>query len=112
MMDKLHYEAARNRSSGLFKNALVLPVAVAVLVTTEEGATFVIGELREELGGRPADNQIRDALTRIVSTEAAVLLASSRPPHPDVWERRTHPFWSFVDDWVGQINNGVEEVEN
>jgi hypothetical protein len=101
MMDKEAYEDARESSSGLFNNALVLPVAIAILHTVEEGATFVISELREELAGRVADNQIRDALKRIVSTGAAIRLTSDSRPRSDAWQRQAHPFWPFVGDWVG-----------
>ena len=112
MMDKGDYEAARDRSSGLFKNALVLPVAIAILRTAEEGATFVISELREKLGGQAADESIRKALDRLVSIEAAILLTSPGPPRRDVWERQAHPFWTFVIDWVGQLGSEAEKPED
>jgi hypothetical protein len=112
MMDKRQYEVARDWSGGLFNNALVLPVAAAVLETAEEGATFVMSELREELGGRVAAESIRKALDRIVSVEAAVLLRAAGPPHPDVWERRPHVFWTFIADWIAQLGGEVREPED
>lgn len=106
-MDKDVYEAARVASKGLFDNALVLPVALAISREINDGASFEIGHVREELGGRAAETSIRNALKRLTSTGALHQLVSLGPPHPDVWERRPHPLWTFAPDWARELNGGA-----
>lgn len=103
MMDKMTYDEARQRSSGLFNNSLVLPVARAVLDAAQDGKAFKLAELGEELGGRAPINSIRTALQRIEACGAVEQLPSLGAPHPDLWERRQHPFWSFVTDWLSRV---------
>lgn len=112
MMDKETYDAARKRSKGLFDNALVLPVAWVILTAVKEGAPFVLKDLQEALGGRASAGQIRKALERIESTEATVLLHSPGAPHPDVWERRAHPFWAFAAGWLGRLAEDAVKPED
>lgn len=104
MMDKHLYAAARSASKGLFKNALVLPVAIAISSVVKDRGTFEISDLREELGGRAADDPIRKAIERITSAGAVKQLASLGPPHSDVWERRPHPLWTFAREWMDELN--------
>jgi hypothetical protein len=111
MMDKALYQQAREASKGLFNNALVLPVAVAISATTDSGGTFEISEVREGLAGRAAENQIRKAIERLVSAGAAKRLASLGPPHADAWERRPHPLWTFANDWMGQLSPSTQLEE-
>lgn len=103
-MDKDAYGQARNASKGLFKNALVLPVAIAISSVAKDGGTFGISGLSEELGGRVGGDPIRKAIQRIVSAGAAQQLISLGPPHPDAWERRPHPLWAFAKDWADQLS--------
>lgn len=106
MMDKTAYEEARRRSSGLFNNSLVLPVARAVLNTAGNGRAFKLTEVGEELGGRAPINSIRTALQRIEACGAVEQLVSLGAPYPDLWERKPHPFWDFVTGWLGQVAPG------
>lgn len=106
-MDKEEYEVVRGASKSLFDNALVLPVALAISSVAQERATFELGDLREELGGRAAETPIRRALKRIVSSGAATQLVSLGPPHSDVWERHPHPLWTFVGNWAEHLADGA-----
>lgn len=112
MMDKASYRRAREASKGLFKNALILPVAVAILDGAQGGGTFEISAVREELAGRAAEDPIRKAIERLVSAGAAKQLASLGPPHPDVWERCPHPFWTFAKDWMDQLSPAPQPGES
>jgi hypothetical protein len=103
MMDKSAYLEARDLSSGLFNNALVLPVTLAILQVAGEGGSFKLGELGEALGGRSAPNSIREALKRLEAVGAVQQLTSLGPPYPNVWQKQPHPFWTFVADWVGHL---------
>lgn len=98
MMDNSAYESVREVSSHVFNNALVLPVASVILNAIEVGATFTIPDLRVGLEGRVADNQIRDALRRVVATGAVAHLDSLGGSRADVWLRQTHSFWTFADE--------------
>lgn len=103
MMDREAFDELRGISDGLFDNGHVLPVALAALCIVTEGGSFKLAELREELGGRAADNPIRAALRRIEASGAVRQLTSMGPPYPDAWERQPHPFWQFIDIWAGQL---------
>ena len=103
MMDNSAYLEARRLSSGLFNNALVLPVTLAILEVAGENGSFKLAELGEALGGRSASNPIREALKRLEAVGAVQQLTSLGPPYPDVWERQPHPFWAFVAGWIGDL---------
>lgn len=99
-MEENDYQALRAASSGLFKNALIGPLAWAVMDTVPVGGTFSGTHLRQKLNGRCADNQIRDALPRFEAAGAVAQLPFPGKPHARTWERRDHPFWSFAAAWI------------
>jgi hypothetical protein len=99
MMEQIEYEIARGRSKDLFNNALILPVAMAVVANVDVGSDLTAPDVQIWLGGRVASNQITEALRRIQSTGAAFELPYPGRPHPHRWERRKHPLWRFVADW-------------
>jgi hypothetical protein len=101
----MEYEMMRRRSRDLFKNALVLPVAMVVREHVEVGSDLTAPDVRTWLGGRAAGNQISEALRRIETTGAIIELPYPGQPHPHRWERRNHPLWRFVAEW------GTVEIE-
>jgi hypothetical protein len=98
-MEPMQYKTARERSRDLFNNALILPVALAVVTHVEVGSDLTAPDVLVWLGGRGAGNQVAEALRRIESTGALVELPYPGRPHPRRWERREHPFWRFATDW-------------
>jgi hypothetical protein len=102
-MDEDKYLLLRDRSSDLFNNSLVLPVAWAILQHTEVDATLAASEIRQELGGRVENNQIREALKRLERIGALQEMPHTGPPNPHVWVRRDHPLWAFVDTWTSNL---------
>jgi hypothetical protein len=98
-MELIEYKSARDRSKGLFNNALVLPVAMVIVAQVKVGSDLTTPDVQVWLGGRAAGNQIAEALRRIESTGAIVELPYPGRPHPHRWERREHPFWRFAVDW-------------
>lgn len=99
-MELMDYELARDRSKGLFNNALVLPVALAVEEGAKVGSDFTVADVRRWIGGRAAENQIHDVLGRIESAEAITQMPFLGRPHPRRWERVAHPLWAFVTAWA------------
>jgi hypothetical protein len=110
-MDEADYHSLCDRSSDLFKNRLVLPVAWAVLQITEDEATVSASEIRVELGGRVENNQIRDALKRLERIGALRELPHTGPPSPHIWVRQGHPVWDFVKAWAGNLLSGDPQME-
>jgi hypothetical protein len=100
MMEEQEYIALRTASSGLFKNALVGPLAWAITETASAGEAFSCSQLRQKLGGRCADNQIREVLPRLEAAGGVVQLPFPGKPHARTWERREHPFWNFTTAWI------------
>lgn len=100
MMDKEKYAAQRSASSALFKNSLVLPVAVIAADLVAIDATVTIPEIREGLEGRAADNAIEKSLKRLSEVGALTHIPSPGQPHPHFWIRRSHPLWNFVEEWT------------
>lgn len=100
MMENDSYEMLRDRSRGLFNNALVLPVALSIAEQVQVGSDLTIADIREWLGGRAASNQIREAVARIESTTAIGEMPYPGRPHPRRWQRNDHPLWSFVINWT------------
>lgn len=101
-MEDEAYSKLRAISSGLFKNALLIPVANEVLGIPENGS-FTASDLRQQLGGRVENNQIRDALSRLEACGAIIELPFPGRPHAHTWEREEHPFWTFASDWIRQV---------
>jgi hypothetical protein len=106
-MEKHHYEILRALSQGLFKNGLVLPLSWAILDGVGLGDSFIGRDLREKLGGRSADNQIRGALARLEAIGAITELPYLGRPNPHTWVRAPHPFWDFATSWIEQSIGGV-----
>src|ERR1700712_5046486 len=100
-MEDEAYTTLRTISAGLFKNGLLMPVANEVLRIPESGS-FTASDLRQRLGGRVENNQIRDVLSRLEACGAVVELPFPGRPHAHIWERQEHPFWKFASDWIRQ----------
>ncbi len=96
----MDYETARTRSKGLFKNALVLPIALAIEEQVTVGSDFTAAGVRRWISGQAAGNQIHDALGRIESAQAITQMPYPGQPHPRRWERIDHPLWAFVAAWA------------
>jgi hypothetical protein len=106
-MEKVEYTALREASSDLFKNALVAPLAWAIIEVAASGGSFTVSDLRQKLDGRCADNQIHGALPRIEAAGAINQLPFPGKPHPRTWERKEHPFWGFADAWISEAVSGA-----
>jgi hypothetical protein len=104
MMELAHYQALRVMSGGLFGNSLVVPVTAAILHVAEVGDAFKASQLREQLSGRAADNQIREVLeNRLETCEAVEQFPYLGRPHARTWQRLESPLWPFIESWVALL---------
>jgi hypothetical protein len=99
-MEPAQFEHLKARSGSLFNNSLVVPVAAAILDRENPKASFKIGEIRQELGGAAADNQIHQVLERLEKCGLLDQLPWPGRPHARMWRLLDSPFWAFIESWA------------
>jgi len=110
-MESIYYERLRGLSHRLFRNARIVPVAIAA-AGMPLGRSLTLGQVEQELGGRLRTNQISEVLERLEEIGAVHELPYPGQPHPRTWERLESPFWAFLEAWVvQQMQTGVAEPE-
>ena len=110
MMEPTQFDDLRARSASLFNNALVVPIAVAILDRENSKDGFGAAEIRQQLGGAAADNQIRQVLKRLEACELLLQLPYPGRPHPRMWQRLDGPFWAFIESWATATATQPEPV--